>query len=218
MGYLSHLLQCMSPLALFDVRFAARSWLFRGHLEVVDADLADYFGSIPHAELLKSVLPAPASLLSCRPGRICACGRQRKGKDKDSQQSYQYGCFVEQHRRYVLPALLIAEMVRDRGYSTRITVLTECLSACPLIWFSGRHAVIQRAGQPNAEVNEAVVAYLQTVGLTERQARFLVNAALPSEGWVATEQAAYALGFRPQIISSLFGWRSCQAKFCLAIP
>ena len=29
--------------------------VFRGHSEVVDADLADYFGSIPHAELLKSV-------------------------------------------------------------------------------------------------------------------------------------------------------------------
>ena len=29
--------------------------LFRGHPEVVDADLADYFGSIPHAELLKVV-------------------------------------------------------------------------------------------------------------------------------------------------------------------
>src|SRR5260221_10256658 len=29
--------------------------LYRGHPEVVDADLADYFGSIPHAELLKSV-------------------------------------------------------------------------------------------------------------------------------------------------------------------
>jgi len=28
--------------------------LDHGHLEVVDADLADYFGSIPHAELLKS--------------------------------------------------------------------------------------------------------------------------------------------------------------------
>src|SRR5271165_5641187 len=28
--------------------------LFRGHPDVVDADLADYFGSIPHAELLKS--------------------------------------------------------------------------------------------------------------------------------------------------------------------
>ena len=29
--------------------------LFYGHPDVVDADLADYFGSIPHAELLKSV-------------------------------------------------------------------------------------------------------------------------------------------------------------------
>jgi RNA-directed DNA polymerase len=29
--------------------------LYHGHPEVVDADLADYFGSIPHAELLKSV-------------------------------------------------------------------------------------------------------------------------------------------------------------------
>ncbi len=27
--------------------------LYRSHPEVVDADLADYFGSIPHAELLK---------------------------------------------------------------------------------------------------------------------------------------------------------------------
>jgi RNA-directed DNA polymerase len=29
--------------------------LFRGHLEVVDADLADYFGSIPHVELMRSL-------------------------------------------------------------------------------------------------------------------------------------------------------------------
>ena len=34
---------------------AAGELLFRGHPEVVDADLADYFGSIPHADLLKSV-------------------------------------------------------------------------------------------------------------------------------------------------------------------
>ena len=26
-----------------------------GHTRIIDADLADYFGSIPHAELLKSV-------------------------------------------------------------------------------------------------------------------------------------------------------------------
>ena len=29
--------------------------LFRGYRDVVDADLADYFGSIPHADLLKSL-------------------------------------------------------------------------------------------------------------------------------------------------------------------
>jgi RNA-directed DNA polymerase len=29
--------------------------MHRGHPEIIDADLADYFGSIPHAELLKSV-------------------------------------------------------------------------------------------------------------------------------------------------------------------
>ena len=29
--------------------------MFRGYRDVVDADLADYFGSIPHADLLKSV-------------------------------------------------------------------------------------------------------------------------------------------------------------------
>ena len=33
----------------------AEEVLFRGHPDVVDADLADYFGSIPHADLLKSV-------------------------------------------------------------------------------------------------------------------------------------------------------------------
>ena len=30
--------------------------LFRGHSEVVDADLSDYFGSIPHAELMRSLV------------------------------------------------------------------------------------------------------------------------------------------------------------------
>jgi group II intron reverse transcriptase/maturase len=37
--------------AVLDVQDA----LFRGHPEVVDADLADYFGSIPHAELMLSL-------------------------------------------------------------------------------------------------------------------------------------------------------------------
>jgi len=34
---------------------AVEELLFRGHREVVDADLADFFGSIPHTELMKSV-------------------------------------------------------------------------------------------------------------------------------------------------------------------
>ena len=34
---------------------AVEELLFRGYREVVDADLADFFGSIPHAELMKSV-------------------------------------------------------------------------------------------------------------------------------------------------------------------
>jgi len=33
----------------------AQGTLYRGHLDVVDADLADYFGSIPHAELMRSL-------------------------------------------------------------------------------------------------------------------------------------------------------------------
>jgi retron-type reverse transcriptase len=34
--------------------------LSRGHPEVVDADLADYFGSIPHAELLTWISQTPS--------------------------------------------------------------------------------------------------------------------------------------------------------------
>jgi group II intron reverse transcriptase/maturase len=34
---------------------AVEELLFRGHRDVVDADLADYFGSIPHPELLRSL-------------------------------------------------------------------------------------------------------------------------------------------------------------------
>jgi len=34
----------------------AAEMLYHGHPEVVDADLADYFGSIPHAELMRSLV------------------------------------------------------------------------------------------------------------------------------------------------------------------
>jgi hypothetical protein len=109
--------------------------------------------------------------------------------------------------------------------------LHKCASACPILWFSGRHAEIQirsrltfhmpyvsRTGQASPEAIEEIVAYLQTVGLTERQARFLMTAAPPSGEWMITVPVGYALGFNPQIISSLWGWNSCTAKFCLAVP
>jgi RNA-directed DNA polymerase len=32
-----------------------KTTLYRGHMEVVDADLSDYFGSLPHAELMQSL-------------------------------------------------------------------------------------------------------------------------------------------------------------------
>lgn len=128
-------------------------------------------------------------------------------------------------------ALRIAQIVRDRGFSTRLLKKRQCASACPLIWFSGRHAEIQlggflvfhmpynsRTGEASPEAIERSVRYLQTVGVTERQARFLLTAAPPSGGWISTVPAGYALGFDPQIISSLWGWNSCAAKFCLAIP
>jgi hypothetical protein len=131
----------------------------------------------------------------------------------------------------LVAALRIAEMVRDHGYSTMVNRYGGCASACPLIWFSGRHAIIQRESdlvfhmafyasnrQPAPDGIFAVTTYLQTVGLTGAQAGFLANAAAPSEGWRATEAAAHALGFRPQIVSGPFAARMCQAKFCLAIP
>ena len=125
-------------------------------------------------------------------------------------------------------ARAIAQMVRDRGYSTLVNRVGACASACPMTWFSGRHATIERnsylvfhmaydarTGQPMGAAIDEMTSYLQTVGLTEAQARFLANAAIPSDGWAATEEAAKRLGFRWQIVSSFFGGvRSCQAKFC----
>ena len=38
-----------------DAVQAVHALLYAGHTEVVDADLSEYFDSIPHAELMKSV-------------------------------------------------------------------------------------------------------------------------------------------------------------------
>jgi hypothetical protein len=133
-------------------------------------------------------------------------------------------------------ALTIATMVRDRGYSTVVSRYGgPCASACPLIWFSGQHAIIQRnsslifhmaydvrSGRPSPEGIADVSNYLRTVGLTKAQADFLANAAAPSKGWVASEAAALALGFHYQELDTYQFLNSlenpCRAKFCLTRP
>jgi hypothetical protein len=63
-----------------------------------------------------------------------------------------------------------------------------------------------------------MASYLREIGLTPAQIQYAVATPQPLIQ-VATESDAVALGIRPQVVSSLFGiWRSCQAKFCLAIP
>jgi hypothetical protein len=56
--------------------------LFRGHPEVVDADLADYFGSIPHAELLKSVAPDRRSARAASDQDVAGLPRGRNGRSR----------------------------------------------------------------------------------------------------------------------------------------
>ena len=53
--------------------------MFRGHPEIVDADLADYFGSIPHADLLKSVARRIVAGACCISSR---CGWNARGRNR----------------------------------------------------------------------------------------------------------------------------------------
>jgi hypothetical protein len=129
----------------------------------------------------------------------------------------------------VAPAIAIGRMVRARGFMTLVGRAGFCASACTLIWLSGKHAVVQRNaylgfhaaavnGQFSAEGTAYVASYLRELGLTPAQIQYAVGTPQPLIR-VATERDAMALDIHPQVISSLFGiWRSCQAKFCLAIP
>ena len=76
--------------------------LFRGHPEVVDADLADYFGSIPHAELTevggapgrdRHVLHLIKMWLDCpgRGNRRAEAGKTRTSRGKDNRRGMPQG-------------------------------------------------------------------------------------------------------------------------------
>jgi group II intron reverse transcriptase/maturase len=66
--------------------------LFRGHPDVVDADLADYFGSLPHADLLKSVLHLIKMWLECPVEETDQRGRTRRTTEaRDSRRGIPQG-------------------------------------------------------------------------------------------------------------------------------
>jgi hypothetical protein len=132
---------------------------------------------------------------------------------------------------HVVASLIIGDMIWAHGLDTMLRNGDECASSCTLIWLSGRHAVIQRNtplcfhqpsdsrnGQVVPEGIEIIVEHLKHYGLTEYQARALINAAPPESARCATEWWALRLGFRPQIVPTPFAMRFCQSKFCLAVP
>lgn len=122
-------------------------------------------------------------------------------------------------------AIAIGRMVRKFGLDTFVgRGGSGCWSACTLIWLSGRHAIIQRnsylgfhAANP-PEGTAMMAGYLSELGLTPAQINYMIRTPQP-DIQLAMEWHARALGFQWQTVPSLFGgWRSCQAKYCLAVP
>jgi hypothetical protein len=122
-------------------------------------------------------------------------------------------------------AIAIGRTVRKFGLETFVgRGGIGCWSACTLIWLSGRHAIIQRnsnlgfhaANVP--EGTEMMAEYFSELGLTPAQINYMIRTPQPAIQ-LGRESHARALGFHWQTVPSLFGaWRSCQAKYCLAVP
>jgi hypothetical protein len=133
---------------------------------------------------------------------------------------------------YIVPAINIGRMVRDRGFSTLVTVPTgPCASSCTYIWLAGRHSIVQRNsilafhapslfGHATPEGSAFVAAYLRQLGLTEDQILYAIGTP-PQMAQVAMEADAAALGIHPQMIpldGLLGGWKACKSKYCLVLP
>jgi hypothetical protein len=129
----------------------------------------------------------------------------------------------------VLTAIEIGKIVQERGFMTLVGRKASCESACTIIWFSGRHAVIQRNSRlglhaPAVKVHGKLIlqgynvwaSYLRKLGLSEEQILYALGTPQPLIRF-ATEDDAKKLGIRWDEVS-LQNWRTCSKKFCLIVP
>jgi hypothetical protein len=127
-------------------------------------------------------------------------------------------------------AIKIGRMIWDRGYITLVNNNGPCASACTLIWFGGKISTIQRDSfhgfhcpfipgthQCSDDGAQYMITYLKSVGLTDKQAWILTHIASPDDVAIATEAWARRLEFKFVYIPSLFGARSCAARFCVLL-
>jgi hypothetical protein len=131
-------------------------------------------------------------------------------------------------------ALTIGATINYRGLSTVVSRNTGiCGSACAIVFFSGRHAVIQGNSSlcfhtpydrnSRRQISDSEMSQLADEivkwGLTKKQALAILGAAPPNGMRCATEAWANILGLQYSTVIS-FGtmWRSCSTKFCLALP
>ena len=132
----------------------------------------------------------------------------------------------------ITTAIAIGKMIWERGYTTLLLRDDgQCNSAFTTIWLSGRKAAVQinsalgfhssfvaQTGEASEEGNQLIMAHLETVGLTHKQARALTYAAPPHDVRWAMLWWARELGFSWQYYPLLFGTASCSARWCVGTP
>ncbi len=135
---------------------------------------------------------------------------------------------------YAGEALEMADIIWNRRFRTVVSRANgACASGCALVFLAGRQSIIvgrallifhigfdaATGGAMPSETIDWLATQITRYGLTKRQAWALLTAAPPEGGRYATEEWARQLGFQYQVILSyLWMWQNCQARFCLALP
>jgi group II intron reverse transcriptase/maturase len=140
--------------------------LFHGHLDVVDADLSDYFGSIPHAELMKSlsrrivdrrVLHLIKLWLECAVEEIDKRGRKKRTTEaKDSRRGIPQGSPIS--------PLLANLYMRRFVLAWRKLGLDRRLGSC-IVTYADDLVILCRRGKA-AEASQWMRAIMEKLQLT----------------------------------------------------